>query len=175
MKELKNYSSENGFSDSADNDAIKKIIEASGVSENEVTTATGGVNIGDEFGITSLKKVEGSNLDDLQFTPCTFHTDSGKQLGTKHFASVIGMPENFPKVGRTAKENATFLHACMVTGLRFRCLNVTSTKVEPDNRKPYFRKTIMLQAVNPTVENDNEGTEEGAKAEEAPKSAKKSA
>lgn len=171
MKELKNYNSEKGFTESVDNDAIKAIIDASGVSENEVTTATGGVNIGDEFGITSLKKVEGTNLDDLQFTPCTFHTDNGKQLGTKHFASVIGMPENFPKVGRTAKENATFLHACMVTGLRFRCLNVTSTKVEPDNRKPYFRKTIMLQAVNPTVE----ASEEGAEATEAPKSAKKSA
>lgn len=171
MKELKNYSSENGFSDSADNDAIKKIIEASGVDANEVTTATGGVNIGDEFGITSLKKVEGSNLDDLQFTPCTFHTDNGKQLGTKHFASVIGMPENFPKVGRTAKENATFLHACMVTGLRFRCLNVTSTEVKREGRAPYFRKSIMLQAVNPTIE----ASEEGAEAEEAPKSAKKSA
>lgn len=169
MRELKNYNSEKGFTESVDNDAIKAIIDASGVSENEVTTATGGVNIGDEFGITSLKKVEGTNLDDLQFTPCTFHTDSGKQLGTKHFASVIGMPENFPKVGRTAKENATFLHACMVTGLRFRCLNVTSTKVEREGRAPYFRKTIMLQAVNPTVENDNEG------AEEAPKAAKKSA
>lgn len=172
MKELKNYNSEKGFTEKSDNDVIKAIIDASGVSENEVTTATGGVNIGDEFGITSLKKVEGTNLDDLQFTPCTFHTDNGKQLGTKHFASVIGMPENFPKVGRTAKENATFLHACMVTGLRFRCLNVTSTKVEPDNRKPYFRKSIMLQAVNPTVENDNEGTDNAA---EAPKSAKKSA
>lgn len=167
MKELKNYNSEKGFTESVDTEAIDKIIEESGVDANEVTTATGGVNIGDEFGITSLKKVEGSNLDDLQFTPCTFHTDSGKQLGTKHFASVIGMPENFPKVGRTAKENATFLHACMVTGLRFRCLNVTSTKVEPDNRKPYFRKTIMLQAINPTIE--------AAEAEEAPKSAKKSA
>jgi hypothetical protein len=169
MKELKNYNSEKGFSEKSDNDAIDKIVEESGVSANEVTTATGGVNIGDEFGITSLKKVEGSDLDDLQFTPCTFHTDNGKQLGTKHFASVIGMPENFPKIGRTAKENATFLHACMVTGLRFRCLNVTSTEVKREGRKPYFRKTIMLQAVNPTIENDSEDTEE------APKNAKKSA
>jgi hypothetical protein len=167
MKELKNYNSEKGFTESVDNEAIDKIVEESGVDANEVTTATGGVNIGDEFGITSLKKVEGSNLDDLQFTPCTFHTDNGKQLGTKHFASVIGMPENFPKVGRTAKENATFLHACMVTGLRFRCLNVTSTEVKREGRAPYFRKSIMLQAINPTIED--------AEAEEAPKSAKKSA
>jgi len=163
MKELKNYNSEKGFSEKSDNDAIDKIVKESGVSANEVTTATGGVNIGDEFGITSLKKVEGSDLDDLQFTPCTFHTDNGKQLGTKHFASVIGMPENFPKVGRTAKENATFLHACMVTGLRFRCLNVTSTEVKRENRPSYFRKTIMLQAVNPTIENDNESTEAAKK------------
>lgn len=167
MKELKNYNSEKGFTEKSDNEAIDKIVEESGVDANEVTTATGGVNIGDEFGITSLKKVEGTNLDDLQFTPCTFHTDSGKQLGTKHFASVIGMPENFPKVGRTAKENATFLHACMVTGLRFRCLNVTSTEVKREGRAPYFRKSIMLQAINPTIE--------AAEAAEAPKSAKKSA
>lgn len=167
MKELKNYNSEKGFTESVDTEAINKIVEESGVDANEVTTATGGVNIGDEFGITSLKKVEGSNLDDLQFTPCTFHTDNGKQLGTKHFASVIGMPENFPKVGRTAKENATFLHACMVTGLRFRCLNVTSTEVKREGRAPYFRKSIMLQAINPTIE--------AAEAEETPKSAKKSA
>lgn len=167
MKELKNYNSEKGFTESVDTEAIDKIIEESGVDANEVTTATGGVNIGDEFGITSLKKVEGSNLDDLQFTPCTFHTDNGKQLGTKHFASVIGMPKNFPKVGRTAKENATFLHACMVTGLRFRCLNVTSTEVKREGRAPYFRKSIMLQAINPTIE--------AAESEEEPKNAKKSA
>lgn len=96
---------------------VTDILTELGVDASTVSTPSEAMAIGDKFKLTGIEKPSTSGRDNFQ--PLVFRCSNGKSIGTKQFNSVVSMPANAPKIGRTAAEAVQFLLFAQAADMEF--------------------------------------------------------
>ena len=127
----------------ADAKQVKDILTQIGVEGSVVSTPSDAMAVGDRFKLTGIEKPSASGDD--KFQPLVFRCSNGKSIGTKQFNSVVSMPAEAPKIGRTAAEAVQFLLYAQAAEMEF---TVNSNSEQPqkelqDGRK-YTPKKMAL-------------------------------
>lgn len=127
------------------------LLETTGIAKDMAVNAIS-LKQGDKFIITGLKPIE-MTTPSATFQPMVFITNTGAQIGTKHFANVDLDIEDAPSLGRTALEVATYAAFCIEKEIEFQVKKLIEGDARPIPGEPaestntYKPKTYQLLVV----------------------------